>query len=135
MIYKNRIFQLAGLGLIVLLFGLILANTQPQVAHAASFGITLTPTTAPPDPTDTPVPTATPITPTPVQTNPTVAPTSNPTTESSESPPDPTPTPQFPTEIPELGYGPSIWVSLSILFLILFVAGLISMAVYRRVNS
>ncbi|MEM8863704.1 MAG: hypothetical protein AAGD96_35795 [Chloroflexota bacterium] len=117
----------------IAIFGLLLLSGSPL--QAASSGITPTPTTEPtvpaPDPTatNTPipeVPTATPTTPPSNNSNP----TSTPASSSVESvPPLPTTPPQ---EIPELGYGPSIFEILAVFMIAL---GAISLVVFGLVRS
>lgn len=110
-----------------------------NIAQAGTNGITPTPTPETP-PINTPVPTEVVNTPVPVQPTATpqpAQPTNTPVSSGSSNPTPvpPTPTPSFPTEIPELGYGPSIWMSLSILFALTLLLGAVATYVIRRITA
>lgn len=136
MIQNKKLFQASLLAIVVALFGFYVANSDVQIVEAA---ITETPTSPAPPPTNTPVPpTVTPVPPVPTATSAPAEPTA--TSSGQTNNPDPTPvpptvTPTFPQEIPELGYGPSIWVSLFTLLVLLSIVSLVGYLVFQQVNS
>lgn len=136
MIQNKKLLQASFLAVVVALFGFYVANSDVQVVEAA---ITETPTSPAPPPTNTPVaPTETPVPVVPTATSAPAEPTatsSGQTNNPNPTPVPPTPTPTFPQEIPELGYGPSIWVSLFTLFFLMSIIALVGYLVIQQVNS
>ncbi len=136
MTQHNRVLQMTILAVVIALFGFYVSNSEVQVVQAA---ITETPTAQPAPATNTPVPpTATPIPSVPTATPAPAEPTATTSSQSNNPPPTavpPTPTPTFPQEIPELGYGPSIWVSLFTLAFLMTIISLVIYVVVQQVNA